>query len=275
MAASAARSSRARQVRSASTRSPVARAALREGLERAAGRRSLDGRRARHPAARRSPRTTRPRSASRSTTTLHWHLHDLWPELQLPGSSLLYEQLGPAHRAAARASRADDARPDRPRRAAPHPRALPDDQRTRAPRSLDLVAQIAPQLLAEPGFGPLTGGQARSARSPAPSASPATPSSPAPAASPRSRSAPARPTATASTAAATARSTPPSTASPSPALRCHPETQRLHRPQTRRRQDHQRSHPLPQTPPRPPHLAPTHRRRPTRSRTPPPINFLT
>ena len=30
----------------------------------------------------------------------------------------------------------------------------------------------------------------------------------------------------------------------------------LHRPQTRRRQEHQRSHPLPQTPPRPPHLAP-------------------
>ena len=40
-----------------------------------------------------------------------------------------------------------------------------------------LVAQIAPQLLSEPGFGPLTAANS-SARSPAPAASPQTPSSP-------------------------------------------------------------------------------------------------
>ena len=38
--------------------------------------------------------------------------------------------------------------------------------------------------------------------------------------------------------------------------RCDPETQRLHRPQESRRQDPPRRHPLPQAPPRPPHLAP-------------------
>ena len=60
--------------------------------------------------------------------TLQWHLHDLWPELQLPGSSLFYGKWGP--RIARRLARAeqDDARPHRPRRAAPHPRTEPDDQ---------------------------------------------------------------------------------------------------------------------------------------------------
>ena len=58
-------------------------------------------------------------------------------------------------RPAARQGRADHARPHRPRRAAAHPRALPDDQGTRA-RDRQLVAAIAPQLLSEPGFGPLT-----------------------------------------------------------------------------------------------------------------------
>jgi transposase len=28
-------------------------------------------------------------------STLQWHLHDLWPELQLPGSSLFYGNWGP------------------------------------------------------------------------------------------------------------------------------------------------------------------------------------
>ena len=42
-------------------------------------------------------------------------------------------QLGPAHRPTTRQGRADDARPHRSRRAAPHPRALPDDQAV-APR---------------------------------------------------------------------------------------------------------------------------------------------
>ena len=46
--------------------------------------------------------------------TLQWHLHDLWPELELPGSSLFYGRWTP-RRPAPRARRADDARPHRPR----------------------------------------------------------------------------------------------------------------------------------------------------------------
>jgi transposase len=45
--------------------------------------------------------------------TLQWHLHDLWPELRLPGSSL-FSGTWAAHRPAARAHRADDARTHRP-----------------------------------------------------------------------------------------------------------------------------------------------------------------
>jgi transposase len=53
--------------------------------------------------------------------TLQWHLHDLWPELQLPGSSLFYGNWGPRVARRLGPRRADDARPHRTRRAAPHP----------------------------------------------------------------------------------------------------------------------------------------------------------
>ena len=64
--------------------------------------------------------------------------------------------MGPARRASPQSSRADDARPHRARRATPHPRA--DSQTIKALEAeiADLVAQIAPHLLCEPGFGPLT-----------------------------------------------------------------------------------------------------------------------
>ena len=200
----------------------VARAALREGLD-ALPAAQLDG-----PEldlrllVDHRERLVRQRVALNNT--LQWHLHDLWPELELPGSSLFYGNWAPARRPAPRARRADDARPHRPRRAAPHPRALPDDQgargRDRRARRPDRAAAARRARLRAADRG-----QARRRDRRRRAASPPTPSSPAPPASRRSRSAPARPTATASTAAATARSTPPSTASPSPALRCHPETQ--------------------------------------------------
>ena len=65
-------------------------------------------------------------------STLLWHLHDLWPELRLPGGALFSKKwatrigrrLGPR--------RADDARSDRARRAAPPARAHPGDQPARA-----------------------------------------------------------------------------------------------------------------------------------------------
>ena len=111
---------------------------------------------------------------------------------------------------------------DRARRTAPPARAhTPID--TLETEIAELVGQVAPQLLSEPGFGPLTAakliGEIAGARRFS-----ATPSSPAPAGSHRFPSARATPTAIASTAAAIASSTPPSTASPSPRARCHPET---------------------------------------------------
>ena len=63
--------------------------------------------------------------------------------------------MGAAHRAAPGARRADDARPDRPRRAAPHARA-PQAINALESEIAELVAHVAPQLLTEPGFGPLT-----------------------------------------------------------------------------------------------------------------------
>jgi transposase len=60
--------------------------------------------------------------------TLQWHLHDLWPELELPGSCLFYGKWS-ARIARRLARRADDARAHRPRRAAPSARADPGDQR--------------------------------------------------------------------------------------------------------------------------------------------------
>src|SRR3954470_13619473 len=60
--------------------------------------------------------------------SLQWHLHDLWPELELPGSSLFYGTWAP--RVARRLARAEQTMRVRiaPRRAAPHPRAVADDQ---------------------------------------------------------------------------------------------------------------------------------------------------
>ena len=87
--------------------------------------------------------------------TLQWHLHDLWPELVLPGSSLFYGKWGP--RIARRLARAEQTM--RVRIARDELRRL--RELTQAINELeteiaDLVAQVAPQLLREPGFGPLT-----------------------------------------------------------------------------------------------------------------------
>jgi len=87
--------------------------------------------------------------------TLQWHLHDLWPELELPGSSLFYGRWGP--RIARRLARAEQTM--RVRIARDELRRL--RELTQAINQLEreiagLVAQVAPQLLCEPGFGPLT-----------------------------------------------------------------------------------------------------------------------
>ena len=87
--------------------------------------------------------------------TLQWHLHDLWPELQLPGSSLFYGKW--STRIGRRLARAQQTM--RVRIARDELRRL--RELTQAINALEteiagLVARVAPQLLSEPGFGPLT-----------------------------------------------------------------------------------------------------------------------
>ena len=87
--------------------------------------------------------------------TLLWHLHDLCPELRLPGGALFSKKW--STRIARRLARAPQ-QTMRVRIARDELRRL--RELTLAINQLEreiteLVAQIAPQLLAEPGFGPL------------------------------------------------------------------------------------------------------------------------
>jgi len=134
----------------------VARAALREGLERLplaelAGveldiRLLVDHR----------ERLVRMRSALNND--LLWHLHDLWPEQTLPGSALMSNTW--ATRIGRRLARHEQSA--RVRIARDELRQLRELSRTIDALEAEIaefVAQVAPQLLAEPGFGPLTAGK--------------------------------------------------------------------------------------------------------------------
>ena len=89
---------------------------------------------------------------------LLWHLHDLWPELAIPGCSLLYKKW--ATRIARRLARAEQTTRIRiARDELRHLRELSHTINELEAEISDLVAQAAPQLLAEPGFGPLTAGK--------------------------------------------------------------------------------------------------------------------
>jgi len=86
---------------------------------------------------------------------LLWHLHDLWPELKLPISALCSKKW--STRIGRRLARAEQTA--RVRIARDELRRL--RELTTAANELqaeiaELVAQVAPQLLDEPGFGPLT-----------------------------------------------------------------------------------------------------------------------
>jgi len=101
-------------------------------------------------------------------STLLWHLHDLWPELQLPGGALFSKKW--STRISRRLARAEQTM--RVRIARDELRRL--RELTQAVTGLEreiteLVGQLAPQLLSEPGFGPRSP-PSSSARSPAPSA---------------------------------------------------------------------------------------------------------
>ena len=87
--------------------------------------------------------------------TLQWNLHDLWPELVLPGGALFSRKW--SGRIGRRLARAEQTM--RVRIARDELRRL--RELTQAIKALeaeiaDLVAKVAPQLLTEPGFGPLT-----------------------------------------------------------------------------------------------------------------------
>jgi len=86
--------------------------------------------------------------------TLQWHLHDLWPELQLPGGALFSTKwstrIGRRLARAEQTMRVRIAR-DELRRLRELTQAINQFERD----ITELVGQIAPQLLAEPGFGPL------------------------------------------------------------------------------------------------------------------------
>src|ERR687895_341549 len=87
-------------------------------------------------------------------STLLWHLHDLWPELRLPGGALFSKKwttrIGRRLARAEQTMRVRIAR-DELRRLHEHTLAINQLER----EITALVEQIAPQLLAEPGFGPL------------------------------------------------------------------------------------------------------------------------
>ena len=213
----------------------VARAALREGLERLpvaelAGveldiRLLVDHR----------DRLVRMRTALNND--LLWHLHDLWPELAFPGCAL-FSRSGPT-RIARRLARAEQtARVRIARDELRHMRELSHTINALEAEISELVAASRAAVARRARLRALDRRQADRRDRRRPAASLLTPSSPAPAASRRSPSAPATPTATASTAAATAKSTPPSTASPSPAPAATPK-------------------PAPTSPARPPKARPT------------------
>ena len=134
----------------------VARAALREGVERLpaaelAGpeleiRLLVDHR----------ERLVRMRTALYSDVL--WHLHDLWPEQTFAGSALLSKKW--SVRIARRLARAEQtARVRIARDELRHMRELSATINALETEIAELVDQVAPQLLAEPGFGPLTAGK--------------------------------------------------------------------------------------------------------------------
>ena len=95
------------------------------------------------------------RSRVALNSTLLWHLHDLWPELEIAGSGLFYAKWHT--RIARRLARAEQS--TRVRIARDELRHL--HELTLSINALEreiahLVAELAPHLLTEPGFGPLT-----------------------------------------------------------------------------------------------------------------------
>jgi transposase len=89
---------------------------------------------------------------------LLWHLHDLWPEQSFPGCALLSKKWTTS--IARRLARAEQtARVRVARDELGRLRELSHTINALEGEIAELVARVAPQLLAEPGFGPLTAGK--------------------------------------------------------------------------------------------------------------------
>jgi transposase len=87
--------------------------------------------------------------------TLQWHLHDLWPELEIPGSGLFSSKW--QTRIARRLGRADQTiRVRIARDELRHLRELTATINDLKREISALIAELAPHLLTQPGFGPLT-----------------------------------------------------------------------------------------------------------------------
>ena len=87
-------------------------------------------------------------------STLQWHLHDLWPELRLPGGALFSKKWSTRiGRRLARAEQTIRVRIARDELRRLRELTLSINQLER--EITELVTQLAPQLLTEPGFGPL------------------------------------------------------------------------------------------------------------------------
>ena len=206
-------------------------------------------------------------------STLQWHLHDLWPELELPGSSLFYGRWAPrvARRLAGLSRPCASASPATSCGASASSRRR---SRRSSAEIAQLVATIAPQLLTEPGFGPLTA--AKLVGEIAGAQRFATPAKLA-------RAAGVAPIPASSGNTQRQRLDQGGNRQINAALhrvivtraRCHPETQDYIARRRSRRQDHPRSHPLPQALPRPPRLATPAAAPPGPRNTAITINFLT
>ena len=95
------------------------------------------------------------RARSALNNDLLWHLHDLWPELILPRGALF--SINSSARVARRLARAEQTTRVRVARdELRRMRALTQAITALEAEIAELVAQIAPQLLAEPGVGALT-----------------------------------------------------------------------------------------------------------------------
>ena len=193
-------------------------------------------------------------------STLPWHLHDLWPELRLPGGALFSKQWGDAvGRRLARAEQTMRVRIAREELRRLRELTLAINRLKR--EITELVGQIAPQLLNEPAFGPLISGQARrrDRRRAALRDSGQARARRRRRADPRQLGQHAAPPARPRRQPPDQRRAAPRDRDPRP---LSPADTRLHRTSPQRRQEHPRSDPLPQALPRPPRLAPPAAARP-------------